>query len=43
MELTEKVNWIKTKLKGLNWNDQNLEDWIEFWPKVICNLAYKIC
>ena len=30
------------KLRGLNWNGQNLEDWIELWPNiegVICNLA----
>ena len=30
------------KLRGLNWNGQNLEDWIELWPDlegVICNLA----
>ena len=43
MELTEKANWIKTKLRGLNWNGQNLEDWIELWSNiegVICNLAY---
>ena len=43
MELTEKANWIKTKLRRLNWNGQNLEDWIELWSNiegVICNLAY---
>ena len=32
-----------TKLRGLNWNGQNLENWIELQPNlegVICNLAY---
>ena len=39
------VNWIKLKDRGLNWNGQNLEDWIELWPNlegVTCNLAKKI-
>ena len=38
------MNWNKTKLRELNWNGQNLEDWIEIWPNlegVICNLAKK--
>ena len=36
------MNWIKLKVRGLNWNGQNLEDWIELWPNlegVTCNLA----
>ena len=34
------------KVRGLNWNGQNLEDWIELWPYlegVTCNLALFIC
>ena len=30
------------KLRGLNWNGQNLEDWTELWPNIegaMCNLA----
>ena len=40
--LTEKVNLNKSKVRGLNWYDQNLEDWIELWLKLeslIYNLA----
>ena len=39
------VNWNGMKLRKLNWNDQNLEDWIELWPKIkgeICNLAFNL-
>jgi hypothetical protein len=39
------VNWNGMKLRGLNWNGQNLKDSIELWPKlkgVMCNLAYKL-
>ena len=37
------INWNGMKLKGLNWNGQNLEYWIELWPNikgVMCNLAF---
>ena len=40
--LMEKLNWINIKVRGLNWNGQNLKDWSELWPNlkgVICNLA----
>jgi hypothetical protein len=36
------VNWNGMKLRGLNWNGQNLEDSIELWPNlkgIMCNLA----
>ena len=35
-------NWNIIKFRALNWNCQNLENWIELWPNlkyVICNLA----
>ncbi len=40
----EKFNWIKIKVRGLNWNGKKLEDWIELWLKlkgVNYNLAQK--
>ena len=42
-EFNKGVNWNKTKVGGLNWNIQNLEDWIEIWLSlegVICNLNF---
>ena len=40
-----KINkkWLIETKWNLNWNGQNLEDWVEFWPNikgVMCNLAY---
>ena len=37
------INWNRLKLKGLNWNGQNLKDWIKLWPNtkgVMCNLVF---
>ena len=40
----EILNWKQIKFIELNWNGQNLNDWIEPWSNlkgVICNLAKK--
>ena len=28
------VNWNGMKFIRLNWNGQNLEDWIKFWSNI---------
>ncbi len=37
------LNWNGIKFGGLNWQSQNLDNWIEFGSNLedaICNLAY---